>query len=123
MSINRLVPLASIVWSAAFLIAVPHAAQQQPPRPGAAPAPVNPHAESLFTPSENCIACHNVLVTPSGEDVSIGATWRSTMMANSGRDPYWQAAVRRETIDHPTQTDAIQTECAACHMPMLQKVS
>ena len=30
--------------------------------------------------------------TPAGEDVSIGATWRSTMMANSARDPYWQAA-------------------------------
>ena len=41
-------------------------------------------------------------MTPSGEDVSIGATWRSTMMANSARDPYWQAGVRRETIDHPT---------------------
>jgi len=59
----------------------------------------------------------------SGEDVSIGATWRSTMMANSARDPYWQAGVRRETMDHPMQADAIQAECAACHMPMLQKVS
>ncbi len=45
------------------------------------------------------------------------------MMANSGRDPYWQAGVRRETIDHPMQADEIQAECAACHMPMLQKVS
>ena len=23
------------------------------------------------------------------------------MMANAARDPYWQATVRRETIDHP----------------------
>jgi len=122
MSIHRLVPVASIVWAVAFLMAVPHAAQQQPPRPGSAPS-VDPHPESLFTPSENCVACHNVLVTPSGEDVSIGATWRSTMMANAGRDPYWQAGVRRETIDHPMRADAIQAECAACHMPMLQKVS
>ena len=27
------------------------------------------------------------------------------MMANAGRDPYWMAGVRRETIDHPTATD------------------
>ena len=45
------------------------------------------------------------------------------MMANSGRDPYWQAGVRRETIDHPMQSGDIQAECAACHMPMLQRVS
>jgi hypothetical protein len=123
MSINRLVPLASILWAVASLIAVPHAAQQQPSRPATAPSAINPHPESLFTPSDNCVACHNALVTPSGEDVSIGATWRSTMMANSGRDPYWQAGVRREVLDHPAQADAIQAECAACHMPMLQKVS
>ena len=40
------------------------------------------------------------------------------MMANSARDPYWQAGVRRETIDHPTHSAAIQDECAGCHMPM-----
>jgi hypothetical protein len=80
-------------------------------------------ALSLFTHSENCLACHNNLQSPSGEDVSIGASWRSTMMANSGRDPYWQASVRRETLDHPKQSAAIQTECAACHMPMLAQIA
>ena len=64
-----------------------------------------------------------MLVTPQGEDVSIGASWRSTMMANSGRDPYWQAGVRRETIDHPTHAAAIQDECAECHMPMATQIS
>ena len=129
---TRMLPLASVIWLLAFFIAVPGAQQapppgqgNTPPLPGArpVPAPANPHPESLFTPSENCVACHNVLTTPSGEDVSIGATWRSTMMANSARDPYWQAGVRRETMDHPVQADEIQAECAACHMPMLQKIS
>jgi hypothetical protein len=110
---TRMLPLASAIWLLAFFAAQPGAQQSPPPGQGT----------SLFTPSENCVACHNVLTTPSGEDVSIGATWRSTMMANSGRDPYWQAGVRRETMDHPMQADAIQEECAACHMPMLQKVS
>jgi len=40
------------------------------------------------------------------------------MMANSARDPYWQAGVRRETIDHPEASKEIQDECSKCHMPM-----
>jgi hypothetical protein len=75
-------------------------------------------ATHLFTTSDDCLACHNGLRTPSGEDVSIGASWRASMMANSARDPYWQAAVRRETIDHPAAAAAIQDECSTCHMPM-----
>src|SRR5947209_6668522 len=39
-------------------------------------------------------------------------------MANAGRDPYWQGSVRRETIDHPEDSAAIQNECSTCHMPM-----
>ena len=39
-------------------------------------------------------------------------------MANAARDPYWQAAVRRELVDHPEAGPLIQDECAACHMPM-----
>jgi hypothetical protein len=81
------------------------------------------HDMSLFSHSENCMACHNNLVTTVGEDVSIGATWRSTMMANSARDPYWQAGVRRETIDHPRHAAAIQDECGACHMPMSTRIA
>lgn len=72
----------------------------------------------LFVTSDECTACHNSLTTPAGEDISIGSNWRATMMANSARDPYWQASVRRETIDHPTAAAAIEDECATCHMPM-----
>jgi hypothetical protein len=64
------------------------------------------------------MACHNGLVAPDGEDVSIGVSWRASMMANSSRDPYWQASVRRETIDHPLKKAAIEDECSICHMPM-----
>ena len=52
----------------------------------------------LFVTAERCMACHNGLVTPAGEDISIGVGWRGSMMANAARDPYWQAAVRRETL-------------------------
>jgi hypothetical protein len=72
----------------------------------------------LFMTSDRCMACHNGLTAPSGRDVSIGFNWQSSMMANASRDPYWQAAVRRETLEHPRAQAHIQDECAACHMPM-----
>ncbi|HXJ22490.1 MAG TPA: hypothetical protein VMT03_19890 [Polyangia bacterium] len=82
-----------------------------------APAPADGPAP-LFATSDRCLACHDRLATPSGEDISIGFAWRASIMANAARDPYWQAAVRRETLDHPADGAAIQDECAACHMPM-----
>ncbi|MBN2241999.1 MAG: hypothetical protein JW793_04860 [Acidobacteria bacterium] len=72
----------------------------------------------LFITSDGCMACHNGLTAPSGMDVSIGTDWRASMMANSARDPYWQAAVRREVMDHPAAAKAIENECSICHMPM-----
>lgn len=79
--------------------------------------------EPLFQPSDRCLACHNGVSSASGEDISIGFDWRTTLMANSSRDPYWQAAVRREVIDHPSARAAIENECAKCHMPMAQFLS
>ena len=72
----------------------------------------------LFETGDRCQACHNGLITPSGRDVSIGVDWRASMMADSARDPYWHAAVRRETLDHPAAAAAIEHECSRCHMPM-----
>jgi hypothetical protein len=73
-----------------------------------------------FQTSDRCLACHNGLTSPTGEDISIGFSWRPTMMANSARDPYWQAGVRRETIDHPMAKAAIEDECSICHMPAMR---
>jgi len=72
----------------------------------------------LFETSDRCIACHSRLSTADGRDVSIGYWWRSSMMANSARDPYWQAGVRREVMDHPEAQAAIEDKCSTCHMPM-----
>ncbi|MBN2408878.1 MAG: hypothetical protein JXE07_04000 [Candidatus Aminicenantes bacterium] len=72
----------------------------------------------LFVTFDRCLACHNGLTTAGGEDISFGIDWRSSMMANSARDPYWQAAVRREVMLRPEAAAVIENECSACHMPM-----
>ncbi len=71
-----------------------------------------------FHTSDRCLACHNQLTTPSGQDVSIGTDWRASVMANSSRDPYWQASIRRESIDHASVKRDVEDECSVCHMPM-----
>ena len=85
---------------------------------GAVVFAADPTPGPQFHTSDRCVACHNGLLTASGEDVSIGFDWRASMMANSSRDPYWQGSVRRETIDHQESAAAIEDECSACHMPI-----
>lgn len=71
-----------------------------------------------FQTSDRCQVCHNGLQTSAGEDISIGTSWRASIMANSSRDPYWQGSVRRETLDHPEARADIEDECSVCHMPI-----
>ncbi len=79
---------------------------------------VSAQEHEFFHTSDQCIACHSGMVSSTGQDISIGYTWRASMMANSARDPYWQAAVRREVMDHPGAQAAIEDTCSICHMPM-----
>mgnify|MGYP001241720372 CR=1 FL=1 len=100
------------VFVALLLLAVaPRAARLALEAAGIADPPV-------FVTGNQCMACHSQLVTPAGEDVSIGVDWRASIMANASRDPYWQAGVRREVMDHPESSERIQDECSRCHMPM-----
>ena len=73
-----------------------------------------------FQTSDRCVACHNSIATSTGEDISIGVNWRTSMMGNGARDPYWMAGVRRELTDHPSATKLINDECTICHMPMMR---
>ena len=109
-------PGVAVAWIAVLFFSLPEAASPQVPNP-LVRLPAG-HPESMFVTSHECGACHNGLTTAAGEDVSIGVSWRASMMANSSRDPYWQAGVRREMIDHPGAAKAIEDECAICHMPM-----
>ncbi|RPH61658.1 MAG: hypothetical protein EHM89_06875 [Acidobacteria bacterium] len=112
MGLRYALPVMCVAWVlAAMDFAAPQAAQV--PR-----APADSHAGPMFQTSHDCLACHNGLTTSTGEDVSIGSSWRASIMANASRDPYWQASVRREMIDHPAARAEIEDECAICHMPM-----
>jgi hypothetical protein len=87
--------------------------------PQFSPSQSAPHTPADdFRTSDRCLTCHNNLKTAKGEDVSIGVDWSASIMANAARDPYWQGSVRRETLDHPESSAAIQTECASCHAPL-----
>jgi hypothetical protein len=89
-----------------------HAQGSAPPQASGRVRP-SAHAPEDYslTPTTASRATTN-LSTPAGEDVSIGAAWRSTIMANAARDPYFYASVRRETVDHPAHSRDIQDECA-----------
>jgi hypothetical protein len=104
-------------------IAAPRARSQQGAPQGKNPEHAASHIRTFgshFQTSDRCVACHNGLSTPTGADISIGINWRTSAMADAGRDPYWISGVRRETIDHPSAEAAIQDECTICHMPMMR---
>jgi hypothetical protein len=115
--------VATVLWSAILLVNVRAGRGQAPEKKNQSHGPISANA-SMFAVSSECLACHNNLVAPTtGEDVSIGANWRGSIMANAARDPYVLASVRRELLDHPSIGAAIQDECAACHMPASQKAA
>lgn len=76
---------------------------------------------NVFSGSGNCAMCHtgdgNVL-SQNGVDISPPTYWRSTMMANSSKDPFWLAMVAEEVHNYPQLQQTIETTCTRCHSPM-----
>ena len=77
----------------------------------------------LFPTGKVCGGCHgydpnmHALITTSGVDVNIYDDWRSTMMANSARDPFWRAKVTHEILVNPAHSLELQDKCTSCHAP------
>ena len=77
----------------------------------------------LFPTAKTCGGCHgrdplmHALVTTTGTDVNIYDDWRSTMMANSAKDPFWRAKVSHEIIVNPSHSKELQDKCTSCHAP------
>jgi hypothetical protein len=115
---------AAALWaSSVALVARDTVAPQARVVTASAPLAAIEAGAAMFAHSDECLACHNGLTSPAGEDVSIGASWRGSIMGNAARDPYFIASVRRETIDHPKRVAHIEDECAACHFPTAQKIA
>ena len=115
-----LLVVATIAWSTSVILAL---ARNEPPARAGEWQEGRGHTGPLFISSDECLACHNNLTTTSGEDVSIGVSWRGSMMANAARDPYFLASLRRETIDHASHAGDIQDECARCHAAAAQRTT
>jgi hypothetical protein len=113
---------AILVFGVVFLLTA-CAAPEGTPAPASSTKPTDPYPlpterGDFFATSGVCAACHKNMVDQEGVDVSTDTFWRATMMANSARDPYWQASVRGEVISHPDYNAIIQDKCTTCHIPM-----
>jgi hypothetical protein len=75
----------------------------------------------IFSGSGNCAMCHTgdgTVLSQNGVDISPPTYWRSTMMANSSKDPFWRAMVAEEVHNYPQLQQTIETTCTRCHAPM-----
>ncbi|MBK8499070.1 MAG: hypothetical protein IPL52_09685 [Flavobacteriales bacterium] len=82
----------------------------------------------LFSPyfrtAGRCAGCHGhdpnglASIDSQGRDVNVADDWRSTMMANSARDPFFRAKVRHEVMVNPEHQTAIENKCLSCHAPL-----
>jgi hypothetical protein len=85
-----------------------------------------PIAENgFFMASGNCYGCHGPdvvnnysMVDANGVDVNVSDDWRSTMMANSAKDPFWRAKVSHEVSVNPAHQVGLEDKCTSCHAPM-----
>jgi Cytochrome c554 and c-prime len=77
-----------------------------------------------FASAGTCDHCHGfdsnglASVDLEGGDVNVVDDWRSSMMANSAKDPYWRAKVSEEVNHFPQHQGAIENTCTKCHAPM-----
>lgn len=83
-------------------------------------------SNTYFIGSGACNGCHGlddippVLAnhTADGVDVNPVDSWRSTMMANSAKDPFWRAKVSHEVAVNPGHQAELEDKCTSCHAPM-----
>ena len=72
----------------------------------------------LVTASAVCASCHTGLDNGEGVDYSFDTNWRTSMMAHSGKDPYWLATMSSEISKHSQHKALIEDKCSVCHMPL-----
>jgi hypothetical protein len=79
---------------------------------------------TYFTTAGRCAGCHGTdllgiaSIDGQGRDVNVVDDWRSTMMANSARDPFFRAKVEHEVLVNPAHQGPIENKCLSCHAPL-----
>ena len=79
---------------------------------------------TYFITAGRCAGCHGhdnlgeASIDSQGRDVNVADDWRSTMMANSARDPFFRAKVRHEVLVNPEHQTSIENKCLSCHAPL-----
>lgn len=79
---------------------------------------------TYFITAGRCAGCHGhdlngeASIDAMGRDVNVADDWRSTMMANSARDPFFRAKVSHEVLVNPGHQVAIENKCLGCHAPL-----
>lgn len=88
------------------------------------PLPPPAHVETeRFRDAEACAQCHlvgddtPVLHDATNANVSPVLLWRSSLMANAARDPYYLAVVAEEIARDPANAKSIEKLCTRCHAP------
>ena len=80
--------------------------------------------DDRFVTSPACSECHTnddrsmAMRDAQGRPISQFDLWRSSMMANAARDPFWRAVVSAEVAAHPEDAAEIENKCLRCHSPM-----
>ncbi|MCB0757404.1 MAG: T9SS type A sorting domain-containing protein [Flavobacteriales bacterium] len=79
---------------------------------------------TYFVTAGRCAGCHGhdslgiAMVAGEGEDVNVVDDWRSSMMANSARDPFFLAKMEHEGLVNPAYKEQLEHSCLKCHAPL-----
>ena len=112
--------LALLFVAAACSVSDPVTERPAPLGPLPPPAPVD---TERFRDAEACAQCHlvaddtPVLHDETGANVSPVLLWRSSLMANAARDPYYLAVFADELARDPAGAEDTEKLCTRCHGP------
>jgi Cytochrome c554 and c-prime len=79
---------------------------------------------TYFATAGRCAGCHGrdpqgiASISDDSVDVNLVDDWRSTMMANSARDPFFRAKLEHEVLVNPGHQGEIEGKCLSCHAPL-----
>ncbi|MCB0805186.1 MAG: hypothetical protein KDC05_05260, partial [Bacteroidales bacterium] len=108
----------AVILNLAFIPQHKHRHRAQNSNKSAVLAELPAGYNDLFAGAGECEMCHNSMTNAQGESVSIINDWRSSMMANSAKDPLWRAKVSHETLVNPDLAGVIENKCTKCHAPL-----